>query len=171
MKRELAISVLLSSLFLGACSKNTVMPNSATNVYAGMTQQQIDNQVKSSLTTAAAQTQDSLTELAAIEKMRFQNDTSLPLTDITDPALNTTIKIKWYGPIEPLLQQVASLTGYQLQAFGKAPFSPILINVDDSDNPTTALAIIQNADIQAGMNAQVLVFPDQKIISLRYAGS
>lgn len=66
---------------------------------------------------------------------------------------------------------MASLTGYQFQAFGKAPFSPILVNVDDSDAPTTALAIIQNADVQAGVNAQILIFPEQKIISLRYAGS
>lgn len=163
MKYQLVLVVVLCSLGLAACTKSTV-PSKTPSPYMGMSQTEINNQVKASLTSAATQTQASLTELAAIEKMRFQNDTTLPLSNVNDPILNTKVTIKWYGPIEPLLQQVASLTGYQFQAFGKAPFSPILVNVDDSDAPTTALAIIQNADVQAGVNAQILFFLNKKLL-------
>ena len=162
-----AVSLGLS----GCASKNNsvVVPNS-TN-YAAMSQAQINNQVQTSLTNAASQTQSSLAELSAIEKMRFQTDDTLPLSNVNDPALNQLITIKWYGPIEPLLAQVASISGYQFETFGKAPFSPILINIDDTSNPESAISILRNADVQAGLNAQILIFPAQKIISLRYAGS
>lgn len=174
MKRVLVMcGVILGSVLLTACAgnTNTANPGGANSNYAGMTQDQINNQVQASLTQAANQTQGSLAELSSIEKMRFQKNNAMPLADVDDPALNALITIKWYGPIEPLLQQVASLTGYQFQAFGKPPFSPILVNVDDSDNPVSALAIIRNVDVQAGLNAQILIFPKQKIISLRYAAS
>jgi len=165
------ITIITTSLNLSGCASNTnnVAPSS-TN-YAAMPQAQINTQIETSLVAAAAQTQNSLAELSAIEKMRFQTDDSLPLGNINDPALEQFITIKWYGPIEPLLAQVASITGYQFETFGKAPFSPILVNIDASGKSETAINIIRDADVQAGLNAQILVFPSQKIISLRYAGS
>jgi defect-in-organelle-trafficking protein DotD len=164
MKRLCAMSVVLSAALLAACAKNPPAPNT-------MTQEQINNQVRASLVQSAAQTQASLAELSSIEKTRFQKNNTLPLANINDPALNVVVTLKWNGPIEPLLRQMASLTGYQFQAFGKAPFSPILVNIDDTDNPVSALTIIRNADIQAGLNAQILIYQDEKVISLRYPGS
>lgn len=176
MKRKFLMSgIALCALLLAGCAHDATTPSStnvsAVNNYAGMTQDQINSQVQTSLTQAASQTQASLAQLSSIEKMRFQGDDTMPLQDVNDPALNNVISIQWYGPIEPLLQQVASLTGYKFQTYGKPPFSPILVNVDDTDNPVSALAIIRNVDVQAGLNAQILVFQQQKIISLRYAGS
>jgi hypothetical protein len=170
MKRSVyAVNVIFGMLFLAACSSNTTV-TPAGNSYASMSQNQINAQVQSSLTQAASQTQNSLAQLSSIEKMRFQNDNSLPLADVNDPALNEIITLQWNGPIEPLLAQIASLTGYQLQVFGKAPFSPILVDIDDTANPASAISLIRNVDVQAGLNAQILIFPTQKIISLRYAG-
>ena len=77
--------------------------------------------------------------------------------------------MKWYGPIEPLLSQVAASTGYQLQVFGKPPSLPVLVNIDTTSQPTTAINIIRNADLQAGLKVVILVLQDQKIISLRYS--
>lgn len=164
-----AAALLAGCASSSSSSSSALVPNNPS--YAGMTQAQINNQVQTSLATAASQAQNSLAELSAINKMRFQTDNSMPLGDVTDPALNQVVTIKWYGPIGPLLSQVASLTGYQFETFGKPPFSPILVNVDDTDNPTTAIGIIRNVDVQAGLNAQIIVFQNQKIISLRYVGS
>lgn len=164
MKRIYAVTVIFGLALLAGCAKNSPAPDA-------MTQEQINNQVKASLVQSAAQTQASLAELSSIEKTRFQKNNTLPLANINDPALNVVVTLKWNGPIEPLLRQMASLTGYQFQVFGKAPFSPILVNIDDTDNPVSALTIIRNADVQAGLNAQILIYQDQKVISLRYPGS
>ena len=131
-------------------------------------QAQINQQVETQLNQAADSAQASLQELAAIEKLQ-QNKITVPLSNVDDPALDEDIAIKWYGPIAPLLSQVAASTGYQLQVFGKPPSLPVLVNIDTTSQPTTAINIIRNADLQAGLKVVILILQDQKIISLRYS--
>ncbi len=162
MKRVLSTSVL--ALFLTGCASSST--DSAT-----ANQAQIDNQVQTQLEQAATSVQSSLQQLAAIEKLEAQNNVTIPLTDVTDPALNQLISIKWYGPIEPLLAEVAQSTGYQFQVFGKPPSLPILVNIDTTTTPASAINIIRNVDLQAGLKCAIIIFPNDKVISLRYTES
>lgn len=93
------------------------------------------------------------------------------MTDVQDPALNKMISIKWYGPVEPLLAQIASSTGYQFQVYGKPPSLPVLVNIDTTETPASAINILRNADLQGGLKIAILIFPQQKVISLRYTAS
>lgn len=131
----------------------------------------VSAQVQTQLQQAADSTQASLQELAAIEKLQYQNNISIPLQDVNDPALNQMVSLKWYGPIEPLLAEIASMSGYQLQVLGKPPILPILVNINTTSTSSSAINIIRNADLQAGLKVAILIFPTQKIISLRYEGS
>ncbi len=153
---------------LAGCAGTTANSNVGAPSAADVPNQAAINlQVQNELQQAADSAQSSLQELAAIEKLQ-QNQITMPLSNVTDPALNEDIAIKWYGPIVPLLSQVAASTGYQLQVFGKPPSLPVLVNIDTTSQPTTAINIIRNADLQAGLKVAILVLQEQKIISLRY---
>lgn len=153
---------------LAGCAGNTAKPGAPMGP---VNQTAVNAQVQNQLQQAADSTQASLQELAAIEKLQYQNNISVPLQDVNDPALNQMVSLKWYGPIEPLLAQIASMSGYQLQVFGKPPSLPVLVNIDTTSTSSTAINIIRNADLQAGLKVAILIFPSQKIISLRYEGS
>ncbi len=168
MKRLLLLPILG---FLAGCAGGSTYNNNggtAADTPVIPNQAQLNQQVNTQLQQAADSAQSSLQELAAIEKLQ-QNNVTIPLSNVDDPALNEVIAIKWYGPIEPLLSQVAASTGYQLQVFGKPPSLPVLVNIDTTSQPTTAINIIRNADLQAGLKVVILVLQDQKIISLRYS--
>jgi defect-in-organelle-trafficking protein DotD len=81
------------------------------------------------------------------------------------------IAIDWYGPIQGLLEQIAASTGYQLEVFGKPPTLPVLVNINTTTSPESAINIIRDADLQGGLKVAVIVMTEQKIISLRYLTS
>ena len=155
--RTLCICVV--SLFLVGCaSSNTDVPTPSAQQQA----------IATSLDQAAQSVASSLAQLAAIKKAQYPNMTQLPLTKVDAPPLNKVLSLNWYGPIETVLQTIASKTGYQLQVYGKAPKLPILVRVDDSKNLQSAITLLRNIDLQAGLKASIDVFAKEKIISLRY---
>ena len=163
MKRLLAFGLSAVLLLTGCASSGST----STSGGSGSTPADVQSQ----LTQAANSVQASLQELAAIEKLQAQNNVSLPLSNINDPALNQMIAIQWYGPIEGLLAKVAGSTGYQFQVFGTPPSLPVLVNIDTTAAPASAINIIRNADLQAGLKVEILIFPSEKIMSLRYTQS
>lgn len=126
--------------------------------------------VETDLTQAAQSASQSLAQLASIEKARYGHEGQLPFEKINSPALHKMVVVKWYGPVEQLLRNVSHKIGYTLQVYGKPPKTPILIDIDNTKNPTTAKQVITNADLQAKNNASVLIYAKQKVISLRYMG-
>ena len=164
MKRLTGIGFLLASVaILSGCTHvvKEVPPVAVVNHYV----------VETDLTKAAQSASDSLAQLAAIEKSRYGEPGKLPFEQINDPALQKPMAIKWYGPIGQLLRNVAKKVGYQLQTYGKPPKTPILVVINNTQSPTTAKQVITNADLQAKNNAAVLIYPKQKVISLRYMGT
>lgn len=124
--------------------------------------------INASLNSAAQSTAVSLAQLSAIEKAQHPTSDGLPFPNVNDPALNQLIFARWYGPVEPLLSMIAVKVGYQLQVYGKPPSLPILVDIDDANNLVPAIDIIRNIDLQAGLRATLQIYPEQKIISLRY---
>lgn len=165
MKRLLWVCLAMSLVGCAGSVPRSAAPMGPVNQAA------VNAQVQTQLQQAADSTQASLQELAAIEKLQYQNNISIPLQDVNDPALNQMVSLKWYGPIEPLLAEIASMSGYQLQVLGKPPILPILVNINTTSTSSSAINIIRNADLQAGLKVAILIFPTQKIISLRYEGS
>jgi len=149
------------ALTLGGChTEQPVPPVAIVNHYI----------VEADLNDAAATASQSMEELATLQKAH-DGEGILPFETIQDPALNQEVSVRWYGPIEQLLRNVSAKIGYQLQVYGKPPKTPILIDIDNSQDPTTAKQVITNADLQAKNNAEVLIYPKEKIISLRYTSS
>lgn len=78
-----------------------------------------------------------------------------------------TADIDWTGPLEPLLHKLAELTDYNLKFLGNEPTTPIIISI--TQNKAVIADIIKNAGLQAGKRANIMVFPANKIIELRYS--
>lgn len=77
-----------------------------------------------------------------------------------------TADIDWTGPIEPLLRKLADMTDYNLKILGSEPTIPIIVSI--TQNKAVIADIVKNASLQAGRQANIMVFPANKIIELRY---
>ena len=74
--------------------------------------------------------------------------------------------LQWTGPIEPLLRKIAHSTGYHLQVIGTEPPTPIIVSINKKNKPLAT--ILRDAIFQAQGQANVSVYPANKIIELRY---
>lgn len=75
--------------------------------------------------------------------------------------------IDWSGPVEPLVKQIAKVTGYRLRVLGTAPAIPVLVSVYDKN--MMVADVLRDVGYQCGRRAAVVVYPDSRVIELRYA--
>lgn len=80
--------------------------------------------------------------------------------------MGAPISLDWSGPVEPLLTKVAQLSNYKVKVLGPPPAIPILVSVHTKNEPIAD--VIKNASLQLGHRADVVVYPKDKIIELRY---
>lgn len=131
------------------------------------TQQNINDESAIQLTEAAVSVSRSLNELAAIEKTatppyKFNN-----LTDPTTNNLPGNVSVDWSGPVEPLLQKLGAMSNYRVRLLGTKPAIPVIVTLNAKDTPLAH--VLRNIDYQCGHRAKLLVYPNQRIIELRYA--
>lgn len=159
----LGVLCAVSLLGLTACSSNKTKSDNTT---LANTPQMVHKSIASSAQSIAT----SLSELAAVEKS-LHPVAKRPFVGLQGSGLNRTIAIDWNGPIEPFVRKVAGAIGYSLQVYGKKPVIPVLVDINTTRHLATARQILSNADLQAGRKANLLIFPKEKIVSLRYLGT
>lgn len=151
---------LFVSLLSGCASQN--LPNSITPTFNTPSD---DASIK--LAEAAHAVSQSLNELKELEKASSPPITK-PLPYPSASGLVKTIaSVDWSGPIEPLLQRIAKLAHFHLEIIGQRPAVPVLVTISSQNTPLNY--IIRNANLQAGQNANIDVYPGIKTIELRYA--
>lgn len=153
----------VSILGLTACSSDKL--KTKQNATLNNTPQMVHQSLESSAQSIAT----SLSELAAVQKS-LHPVAKRPFVGLQGSNLSRTVAIDWNGPIEPFIRKVSTAIGYQLQVYGKTPVIPILVDIDTTRHLQTARQILSNADLQAGEKANILVFPKERIVSLRYLG-
>lgn len=157
IKRTLIIACLLS---LTGCAGFVKQPAQ---------HQPVEDESAVQLTEAAVSVSQSLNELAAIEKNAVP---ASQLNNLTDPSiyhLPGTVSIDWSGPVEPLLTKLAAMSGYRARILGVKPAIPVIVTLNAKEMPLAYL--LRDLDYQCGHRAKLLVYPNQKIIELRYAKS
>lgn len=75
--------------------------------------------------------------------------------------------IDWSGPIEPLIQQIARAADYRVRVLGTAPAIPVLITLYEKN--VMLGDVLRDAGYQCGRRASIVVFPESRVIELRYA--
>jgi defect-in-organelle-trafficking protein DotD len=153
MMIDTKFAVLISaSLLLSGCAVTTKSPPHQT---AGVRPDTAGPNLE--LTEAAVSVSRSLNELSAMTK-------ASQVINTTDMA--GAVSVDWSGPVEPLLRQIAKISGYRLRVLGVNPAIPVLVTVNAKDLPLGA--IIRDIDLQSGRKAYVKVFPQSRIIELCY---
>jgi len=117
-------------------------------------------------------------EIASLEKsMRnfsqffFSKDEHirLPQRDIVtnhSHILNRKVFIDWSGPVEQLLVDLQSLTSYKTQILGAPPVIPALVSFQH--DAIALIDVIRDASLQVHHKADLVVYPDEQLIELRY---
>lgn len=75
--------------------------------------------------------------------------------------------IDWSGPIEPLLKQVAFAANYRVRVLGTGPAIPIIVTMYVKN--AMLGDILRDIGYQCGRRASVVVYPESRVIELRYA--
>lgn len=137
------------------------------NMQANAARVPINCEVERELIAAARSVESSLALLA-----RTQEESNVPLLNTTplvtpEGGMSGTADIDWTGPIEPLIRKLADMTDYKLKILGNAPTIPIIISI--SQNQAIIADILKNAGMQAGKRANIVVFPANRVIEVRYA--
>lgn len=118
------------------------------------------------LAEAAVSTADSLGQLAAMEKV------IAPKSKLSQPlradriGLGGLASVDWTGPVEPLVLKLANAGSYKFRAVGRNPSIPVLVAVYATNMPIAD--ILRDANLQAGKKADIVVYPNQRLIELRY---
>lgn len=95
--------------------------------------------------------------------MKLPDRTALSTDNMT---LNRCIFIDWSGPVEQLLHDLAHVTDYQVQVIGASPIIPPLVSLHHEK--IKVLDVIRDAALQVHQKADLIVFPDERLIELRY---
>lgn len=138
----------------------------SNDYFASSSKSTIDADIGVQLVNAAKSIEKSLATLAAAQEI--SNMPVLNTAPLLTPegGMGGTADIDWTGPIEPLLEKIASMTDYKLKILGSRPAIPIIVSV--TQNHAIIADILKNASLQAGKRANIVVFPANKIIELRY---
>jgi len=83
--------------------------------------------------------------------------------------MSNLVSIDWSGPIEPLVNQIAASAGYSVRVMGKEPAVPVMVYLSEKNQPLGE--VLRNAGYQCGDKADIIVFPKNKTIELRYANN
>lgn len=89
-----------------------------------------------------------------------------------DPAsycMGFATSVDWSGPVEPLVREIAKTADYRFRVLGCRPAIPVLVSVYAKN--TLLGDILRDVGYQCGRRAAVVIFPDSRVIELRYASN
>ncbi len=154
MKMRLAIIIASLPLALSACTSSTPAGNPLDSTEASLSEASF----------AVSRSISGLSETAQAAR---------PLPDVTPPpnpasyGMAGLTSVDWSGPVEPLILQIAKVTNYRMRVLGKSPAIPVLVSVYDKN--MMIADILRDVAFQCGRRATVVVFPESRVIELRYA--
>lgn len=75
--------------------------------------------------------------------------------------------IDWSGPVEPLVRQIGKAANYRVSVLGVPPAIPVLVTVYDKNRMLAD--VLRDVGYQCGRRATVVIYPESRVIELRYA--
>jgi len=157
MKPIISLSALLT---VAACTPITPGSDNEKVLYSSMN-------VRQNLIQAAESDEDSLRTLAEAQHSKKANLINTNPLVTAQGCMGGRINLDWSGPIEPLLNKIATMTEYQVKVLGNKPAIPVLISITARDRMVAD--IIKDTGLQAGTRADLVVYPLSRVIELRYA--
>jgi defect in organelle trafficking protein DotD len=123
--------------------------------------------IESQLMDTAQSIDNSLKTLASTQAQHQSQAINTDALITADGGMGGKAAIDWSGPIEPLLEKISSMSSYRVKYIGHPPPIPIVVSI--SAKEAVIADILKNAGLQAGRRAGIVVYPDARIIEIRYA--
>lgn len=158
----LCLSVLPGCTVLKKETNGTI----TDNIKQTTKQKNRSSNVESQLLATAQSIEESLSTLAAAEKAENAPILNTEALVTAEGGMGGTADVDWTGPLLPLVEKIAAMTDYRVKVMGNDPGIPILVSI--SAKRAVIADILQNASLQAGKKAQILVFPSSQLIEVRY---
>jgi len=122
--------------------------------------------VETDLLAAANSIEKSLNTLAAAQEVESPPIINTAPLITPEGGMGGRVDIDWTGPVAPLINKIAKMTDYRVKFLGNEPAIPIVITI--TAKRTLLAEVLQNASFQAGKRAHILVFPENRVIEVRY---
>jgi defect-in-organelle-trafficking protein DotD len=147
-------SIIASISVLSACNTTPTITTST-------------NATDVSLSEASYSVSKSIVNLAEVAQASHPLPAVDPQPNPASFGMAQVISIDWSGPVEPLVKQLAIASNYRLRVLGAHPGIPVLVTVY-AKNALLA-DVVRDVGFQCGRRATVVVYPDSRVIELRYA--
>jgi len=144
-------------MFAGCAEKNAAMTPIATE----------PDVVSTRLAQAAEKAAAALDTISGIEQQR--EPLMPPAQDYANapPALTQLITVRWAGPIEQMVDTLATRAGMKYQSVGGRLGTPVLVSIDVYQKPL--IEVLHDLGLQAGRRADISVNSSNNTIEIRYA--
>lgn len=143
------------SLTLSACAN----PPAPRPTYLGKTE--------NSLAEASFSVSRSIVDLAETEQAADPNLGIEPPPSPASYGMAGLTTIDWSGPVEPLIRQIANASNYRVRVLGTQPAIPVLVTVNAKN--VMLGDVLRDVGYQCGKRACVILFPESRVIEIRYA--
>jgi defect in organelle trafficking protein DotD len=158
IKNSVVVASIFAALTLSSCASGQKAPTA-----------QATSPTNASLAEAATSVSNSLSDLARTEQAANYPVNVRPSPDPSSYGMGTLTSVDWSGPIEPLVNNIASIVNYRVSVIGNEPVIPVLVTIYARNDKVGN--ILQDAAFQCGSRASVIVYPSTQSIELRYAGN
>jgi defect-in-organelle-trafficking protein DotD len=152
MKIKLAVTII-SFLALGACASQPP-PVNPTNTDVALAE-------------ASYSVSKSIVHLSEVAQAAHPMPVLPPDPNPASYGMGQLVSIDWSGPVESLLKQLAMASNYRLRVLGARPGIPVLVTIYDKN--TILADVVRDVGYQCGRRATVVVYPDTRVLELRYA--
>ncbi|HEX4045407.1 MAG TPA: type IVB secretion system lipoprotein DotD [Gammaproteobacteria bacterium] len=125
------------------------------------------SKTEASLAEASYSVSRSLVELSEVAQASHPQPDLAPPPSPASYGMGGLTSIDWSGPVEPLVRQMAKAANYRVRVLGTQPAIPVLVTVYTKN--AMLGDILRDVGYQTGRRASVVIFPESRVIELRYA--
>ncbi len=150
------IFIILFSLVLCACA--TPKPQQQGN---GL------SDTENSLAEASYSVSRSMVDLAEVAQSAHPIPNVAPPPNPASYGMGGLTTVDWSGPVEPLVRQIAKAADYRVRILGTPPAIPVIVTVYEKN--AMLGDILRDVGYQCGRRASLIVYPESRVIELRYA--
>lgn len=147
--------VILLSLILGACAQPK--PPQGYDV----------SKSEASLAEASHAVSRSLVDLAETAQAAHPLPDLAPAPSPATYGMAGVTTVDWSGPVEPLVRQMARAANYRVRVLGTPPAIPVIVTIYTKN--AMLGDILRDIGYQCGRRAALVVYPESRVIELRYA--
>lgn len=166
MKIKNILFIAVGTLLLSGCAETVKNEVNLHYIPTNKAPAELNNQdAQIQIAEAASSVGKSLQQLSAME-MSKNPQPQLPEIDAQTTGMTQITSLDWYGPVLPLLEQIAKATGYKVLVLGDAPPIPVIVSISVKNQVMADL--LRNVVYQVHNKASITVNPAKRMIELRY---